>query len=163
MDNFLSSIKINKNEKKEAMSTVIFNMIHSSKVLSLNELIEGREELLNKLNTDELYVTYSLAKKIKISIMNYRFNQELFEYLELKLHSLNADKLLIFVNKAIEDMHEVTNRNPNSKWSLQVGKILLRINSTNQHDDEINEGSSQKRSTNKKTEKSNKIIKFPSR
>jgi len=137
MSDFLDSIKVTKEDKKTAISKVVFNMIHSINVLSFNEVLESNNGIKEKLSQNELLATYSLAKEIRISmIASANRNKKLFDYLELKTTSINEENLLKFVDEIVKDIEFTQKRAPKTKWDLQVGKIFLRLEGKNPYSEE---------------------------
>lgn len=138
MSNFLDSIKITNEEKKKIMSKIIFTMIHSTKILSLNELLEKTDNIKEKLTENEILATYSLAREIKkIVVSSSDRNKEILEHLEVRSFSINEDKLFEFVNRSVKDIEDTKRRTPNLKWRLQVGKILTRLAGNDPYSEEL--------------------------
>lgn len=141
MSEFLDSIKITDDDKKEAMARMLFIMLHSTDILSLNEIseaekinrktldkLEFEEDIKEKLNENEMLATYSLAREAKISILSSsNRNRKLLDYLELGTGSVNRDKLQTFINQAVKDIEALKRNNPKVKWRLQVNKIFSRL------------------------------------
>jgi len=98
MSDFISSIKITDKDKKDAIAKILFTVIHSTRIMSLNEVlqllkkqkehfddeVQDNQQIEQKLNQNEILAAYSLAKELRISIMSSS-NRKLFEYLELDL------------------------------------------------------------------------------
>ncbi|MBQ2917342.1 MAG: hypothetical protein IJE59_04150 [Clostridia bacterium] len=138
MSNFLDSIKITDEEKKKFMSKIIFTMIHSTKILSLDELLEEADNIKEKLSENEILATYSLAREIKkIVISSSDRNKEILEHLEVRSFSINEDKLFEFVNRSVKDIEDTKRRTPNLKWRLQIGKILKRLEGIDPYTEEL--------------------------
>lgn len=138
MSDFLNSIKITDDDKKEAMARILFIMRYSEGILSLNEILEAAEsnsevaghhkKIKDTLNENEILATYSLAREVKISILgSSNRNKKLLDYLELDIVSVNNDNLLRFINESVKDIENLKKSNPNLKWSLQVNKIFSRL------------------------------------
>lgn len=141
MSDFLNSIRITDDDKKEAMSRMLFIMMYSSGILSLDEILEvaevnskaldtegTRRKIQDKLNENEMLAAYSLAREVKISILSSsNSNRKLLDYLELDTVSVNKDKLLRFINESVKDIENLKRSNPNIEWSLQVNKIFSRL------------------------------------
>lgn len=168
MNDFLNSIKITDEDKKRAISKILFTVIHSTRIMSLSEVlqflkkqkehfgddIQDEQQIEEKLNENEILAAYSLAREVRISIMASS-NKKLLEYLELDLASVNEEKLLKFINETIKDIELTKKRTPNLEWSLQVGKIFKRLEGKNPcNEEEI----TQQWIDN--SNKSSKIIKF---
>jgi len=144
MSDFISSIKITDKDKKDAIAKILFTVIHSTRIMSLNEVlqllkkqkehfddeVQDNQQIEQKLNQNEILAAYSLAKELRISIMSSS-NRKLFEYLELDLFSVNEENLLKFINEVVKDIELTNKRNSNAKWSLQVGKIFSRLEGKN--------------------------------
>ena len=92
--------------------------------------IQNEQQIEQKLNENEILAAYSLAKEVKISIMASS-NEELLEYLELGLGSVNEENLLKFINETVKDIELTKKRTPNLEWNLQVGKIFKRLEGKN--------------------------------
>jgi hypothetical protein len=138
MSDFLDSIKVTDEEKKKSMSRIIFIMMNSANILSLNELLKQYNEIKEKLNENEILAIYSLAKQMKQSIISSsNRNKKLFEFLDLNSNSINEDKLLEFIKYAVKDIEVTSKRTPNVKWSLQIGKIFLRMEGKDPYEEEI--------------------------
>lgn len=177
MSSFLEDIRITDDDKKKIMTRILFTMMYSSKILSIDELLErdrlnkkkldetvSENSIEDKLNENEILATYSLGKEIKIVIMSYsNRNRELLDYLELKADSVNSDKLLKFVNEAVKDIEDLKSNNPNATWSLQINKILSNLKKEKLDDEVLIYQYKEKPDSvvNKSTKTSNKIIRFP--
>jgi len=152
MNDFLNSIKITDKDKKDAISKILYAVINSPGIMSLNEVlqffekqekyfdddIDNKKQIEQSLSENEILAAYALSKEIKISIMSST-NKELIEYLELSLASVNEDNLLKFINETIKDIELTKKRTPNVEWTLQVGKIFRRLqgkNPCNEHEEE---------------------------
>lgn len=171
MSDFLNSIKITDDDKKEAMARILFIMRYSEGILSLNEILEAAEansevaghhkKIKDTLNENEILATYSLAKRTKMAILgSHDINRKLLDYLEFDTISFNSEKILKFVNEEVNDMENLKIVNPNAKWSLQINRILLKLEGKDPANGEVlgyeevkNKGDSNKTSC--------KIIKFP--
>ena len=168
MSDFLNSIRITDEEKKKAISKILFSVMHASTILSLNEIIQNLKEteelgvdiedkgkqIKEKLTQHEMLAAYSLAKEIKISMMNSSHNnKKLFNYLELNLGSVNEDNLFKFTNEIVKDIEYTKRNTPNANWSLQIGKIFSRLEGKNPYSEQDSTKDKQDNS-----DKANKII-----
>ena len=146
MSEFLDSIKITDEDKKRAITKMLFTVIHEPRIMSLEETLQilnrkfdEREEqqlvIEQKLSQNEILATYSLAKELKISIITSS-NKELREYLELTIGTVNEEKLLKFINEAIRDIELTKRRTPKLEWNLQIGKILRRLEGKGPYNEE---------------------------
>jgi len=149
MSDFLDSIKITDEDKKDAMSRILFTVINSTRIMSLDEILQhlkkykedcdylkDNKQIEQKLNENEILAVYSLAKEVRISI-EASINKRLLEYLELGLASANEENLLRFIDETIKDIELSKKINPNIEWRLQVGKIFSRLEGKNPYEEEI--------------------------
>lgn len=126
MSDFLNYIKVTDEDKKDAMKSIILEILIRPGILDLDGVLELASDVKNKLNEDEILATYQLAKEIKI-----KKRPEVLEYISLKNgYEIDGDKLLIFINKAVEDKKIGEKRFPHAKgeWKLSTRKILDRLN-----------------------------------
>lgn len=149
MSDFLDLIKITDEDKKDAMSRILFTVINSTRIMSLDETLQHLKEykencdylkdnkqIEQKLNENEILAVYSLAREVRISI-EASTNKRLLEYLELGLASANEENLLRFINETIKDIELSKKINPNIEWRLQVEKIFSRLEGKKSYEEEI--------------------------
>lgn len=119
-NNYFNTIKIKEEDKKNAMITIFQIVNNSANLLSLEEVIQYKKELMSKLTEDEILAMYDLARTVKIERLAFKRNEKLYKY-------LNKEKILEFIKVAVEDIQDTKRRTPNIKWSLSVNKILSRL------------------------------------
>lgn len=174
MSNFSDSIKITDEDKKDVMTWIMIMMLHFPGFVPLEKILEiedrnvrtfdeekTRKKIKEVLNEKEILATYSLAKRTKMAILgSHDINRKLLDYLEFDTISFNSEKILKFVNEEVNDMENLKIVNPNAKWSLQINRILLKLEGKDPANGEVlgyeevkNKGDSNKTSC--------KIIKFP--
>lgn len=156
MNEFIDSIKVTKEDKQKAMEKILYSIINSSNIVSLNDVLNNQNEMRKVLNEDELLASYSLALEIKKQIISSNTNEQLMEYLGLEFNTLNKDNLLKFINQSVKDIETQRKRTPNLKWRLQTKKIFDRLEGNQPFNEEEFEEAEQKNA-----DKTNKIIKFP--
>lgn len=126
MSDFTDSIKISEKDKKDAMKSIVLEVLIRPGVLELEEVLKLATDVKNKLNEDEILATYQLAKQIKT-----KKRPEVLEYINLRNgYEIDEDKLLTFIKKAVEDKRIGEKRFPHAKgeWKLSTRKILDRLN-----------------------------------
>ena len=67
-----------------------------------------------------MFVTYSLGKEIKRSIICSKVSSDILEL-------LSRERLVCFVNESVKDMNMLRETNPNVEWKLSVDKIIKRM------------------------------------
>lgn len=129
-DNFMDSIRVTEEYKKDAMMTIFYTVVNSADILSLEEVLKSQETVQSKLSKDEILATYALSREIKISKLTSKRNENLSEY-------LNEEKLSRFINAVVEDIEDTRLRTPNVEWKLSVNKILNRLKREKTSDEEV--------------------------
>lgn len=143
MNDFMENIKITKEDKQESMKNILYTMINSDKIISLEELSKRASKSCSKLNENELRATYQLAKEVKVLTKSSNQSAKLLEYLGIKYTlDFDEDKLFELVSRIAEEIY----KHGNAPTTMEALKRLEEDENNNSDECKVyppkNDGSS---------------------